>query len=95
MVKKVEEVVIDLTAWMLDNDVANFVLLHQKEVLYMCMVSGILSGREVCIDTLELDYCAISYIIFIFISIHLGYTFIKLLWFTHDIYCSSTVDSVS
>ena len=35
---KIEEPV-DGTAWMLDNDVANFVLLHQKEVLYMCMVS--------------------------------------------------------
>jgi len=34
---KVEEPV-DGTAWMLDNDVANFVLLHQKEVLYMCML---------------------------------------------------------
>lgn len=28
----------DPTAWMLDNDVAEFVLLHQKEVLYMCML---------------------------------------------------------
>ena len=37
MVKKVEEVVIDSTAWILDNDVANFVLLHQKEVLYTCV----------------------------------------------------------
>ena len=55
MVKKVEEVA-DSTAWMLDNDVANFVLLHQKEVLYMCMVSGILGREEInfCIDTLEL-----------------------------------------
>ena len=50
MVKKLEEVV-DSTAWMLDNDVANFVLLHQKEVLYMCMVSGILSGHE------EINFC--------------------------------------
>ena len=71
MVKKLDEVV-DSTAWMLDNDVANFVLLHQKEVLYMCMVSGILGREEInfCIDTLELVSIfnilysfAISYII--------------------------------
>ena len=38
-----------------DNDVANFVLLHQKEVLYMCMVSGILGREELTFtDTLEL-----------------------------------------
>ena len=30
---------VDPTSWMIDNDVANFLLLHQKEVLYMCMVS--------------------------------------------------------
>lgn len=35
---KVIEESVDPTAWMLDNDVANFVLLHQKEVLYMCML---------------------------------------------------------
>lgn len=28
----------DPTAWMIDNDVASFLLLHQKEVLYMCML---------------------------------------------------------
>jgi len=38
MAKKVMEEPVDSTAWMLDNDVANFVLLHQKEVLYMCML---------------------------------------------------------
>ena len=56
MVKKIEEVA-DSTAWMLDNDVANFVLLHQKEVLYMCMVSGILGREEInfCIDTPNLS----------------------------------------
>ena len=32
-------VVVDPTAWMIDNDVAHFLLLHQKEVMYMCMVS--------------------------------------------------------
>lgn len=31
--------VVDPTAWMIDNDVAHFLLLHQKEVMYMCMVS--------------------------------------------------------
>lgn len=35
---KVIDEPVDPTAWMLDNDVANFVLLHQKEVLYMCML---------------------------------------------------------
>jgi len=35
---KVIEESVDPTAWMIDNDVANFVLLHQKEVLYMCML---------------------------------------------------------
>jgi len=35
--KIVEE--IDPTGWMLSNDIATFLLLHQKEVLYMCMVS--------------------------------------------------------
>ena len=35
---KIEEPV-DPTAWMLDNDIANFVLVNQKEVMYMCMVS--------------------------------------------------------
>ncbi|KAL7542117.1 hypothetical protein ACHAXR_011550 [Thalassiosira sp. AJA248-18] len=34
---KIEEPV-DQTAWMLDNDIANFLLFHQKEVLYMCML---------------------------------------------------------
>jgi len=29
---------VDPTAWMLNNDVAEFILLHQKEVLYMCML---------------------------------------------------------
>lgn len=29
---------VDGTAWMLENDIANFVLLNQKEVLYMCML---------------------------------------------------------
>eukprot|EP00577_Skeletonema_sp_RCC1716_P017694 CAMPEP_0113391448 /NCGR_PEP_ID=MMETSP0013_2-20120614/10722_1 /TAXON_ID=2843 ORGANISM="Skeletonema costatum, Strain 1716" /NCGR_SAMPLE_ID=MMETSP0013_2 /ASSEMBLY_ACC=CAM_ASM_000158 /LENGTH=247 /DNA_ID=CAMNT_0000274705 /DNA_START=41 /DNA_END=784 /DNA_ORIENTATION=- /assembly_acc=CAM_ASM_000158 len=29
---------VDPTGWMVDNDVANFLLLHQKEVLYMCML---------------------------------------------------------
>mmetsp|Transcript_51607 Transcript_51607/g.109744 ORF Transcript_51607/g.109744 Transcript_51607/m.109744 type:complete len:249 (-) Transcript_51607:162-908(-) len=29
---------VDPTAWMIDNDVANFLLVHQKEVLYMCML---------------------------------------------------------
>ena len=37
---QVTEDPVDPTAWMIDNDVANFVLLHQKEVLYMCMVSS-------------------------------------------------------
>mmetsp|Transcript_22181 Transcript_22181/g.36268 ORF Transcript_22181/g.36268 Transcript_22181/m.36268 type:complete len:248 (+) Transcript_22181:48-791(+) len=36
--KQPEPVVVDPTAWMIDNDVANFLLLHQKEVLYMCML---------------------------------------------------------
>lgn len=35
---QVTEDPVDPTAWMIDNDVANFVLLHQKEVLYMCML---------------------------------------------------------
>lgn len=33
-----EEPVVDPTAWMLNNDFANFLLLNQKEVLYMCML---------------------------------------------------------
>lgn len=35
---KVIETPVDPTAWMIDNDIANFVLVHQKEVLYMCML---------------------------------------------------------
>ncbi|KAL7443819.1 hypothetical protein ACHAXM_009180 [Skeletonema potamos] len=35
----VETAVVDPTGWMIDNDVANFLLLHQKEVLYMCMLA--------------------------------------------------------
>ncbi len=40
MAKKQPEPVaaVDPTGWMVDNDVADFLLLHQKEVLYMCMV---------------------------------------------------------
>jgi hypothetical protein len=38
MAKKAPEVVVDPTGWMIDNEVANFILLHQKEVLYMCML---------------------------------------------------------
>ena len=38
MGKKAPEPIVDPTGWMLDNDVANFLLLHQKEVLYMCML---------------------------------------------------------
>lgn len=38
MGRKVIEESVDPTAWMIDNDVAHFVLLHQKEVLYMCML---------------------------------------------------------
>ena len=29
---------VDPTGWMIDNDVANFLLLNQKEILYMCML---------------------------------------------------------
>ena len=36
---KVSELPVDPTAWMIDNEVSSFLLLHQKEVLYMCMVS--------------------------------------------------------
>lgn len=36
--KVVVEEPVDSTAWMIDNDIAHFVLLHQKEVLYMCML---------------------------------------------------------
>ena len=36
---KMSDLPVDPTAWMIDNDVSNFLLLHQKEVLYMCMVS--------------------------------------------------------
>mmetsp|Transcript_39036 Transcript_39036/g.82091 ORF Transcript_39036/g.82091 Transcript_39036/m.82091 type:complete len:246 (-) Transcript_39036:121-858(-) len=38
MGKKVVEEIIDPTAWMLENDFSDFVLLHKKEVLYMCML---------------------------------------------------------
>lgn len=40
--------VVDPTAWMIDNDVAHFLLLHQKEVMYMCMV------RLVAVTTLRI-----------------------------------------
>lgn len=85
MVKKVEEVA-DSTAWMLDNDVANFVLLHQKEVLYMCMVSGILGREETTfalilsnlsqflIYSTLLPFHILSHLYII--SIQLGYTFL-------------------
>lgn len=36
--KVMEEPMVDPTAWMIDNDVASFLLVHQKEVLYMCML---------------------------------------------------------
>jgi hypothetical protein len=42
---------VDPTSWMIDNDVANFLLLHQKEVLYMCMVS-----RAICHSSLRLSW---------------------------------------
>ena len=35
---KRQQVTIDPTGWMLDNEIANFLLLNQKEVLYMCML---------------------------------------------------------
>jgi len=37
---KMSESPVDPTAWMVENEVSEFLLLHQKEVLYMCMVSG-------------------------------------------------------
>eukprot|EP00804_Cyclotella_cryptica_P015304 CCRYP_005415-RA/>CCRYP_005415-RA protein AED:0.06 eAED:0.06 QI:185/1/1/1/0.6/0.33/6/1561/250 len=35
---KQQPVIVDPTGWMVDNEISNFILLHQKEVLYMCML---------------------------------------------------------
>lgn len=35
---KVVEAIVDPTAWMIDNDIADFLLVHQTSVLYMCML---------------------------------------------------------
>jgi hypothetical protein len=35
---KQQSVAVDQTGWMIDNEIANFLLLHQTEVLYMCML---------------------------------------------------------
>jgi len=59
--KIVEEV--DPTGWMLSSDIANFVLLHQKEVLYMCMVSLCVSYVAI---TLQISLTLLF--LFIFIS---------------------------
>ena len=69
MGKKVEEV--DPTAWMIDNDIANFLLLHQKEVLYMCMVSYV----SPCYNNIAISLSLIC-IGYIFISISVGIYFL-------------------
>eukprot|EP00956_Cyclotella_meneghiniana_P018486 scaffold30819_cov21-Cyclotella_meneghiniana.AAC.1 len=47
-----QQVTVDPTAWMLDNEIANFLLLNQKEVLYMCMLGyTFLHGSKVFAST--------------------------------------------
>ena len=70
--KIIEEV--DPTAWMLDNEVANFVLLHQKQVLYMCMVSV---GVGCCVKVVHrfsatnTRFCFYECILRLIVGIHL------------------------
>lgn len=46
--KQIVEEIVDPTGWMLDNDLANFLLLRQKEVLFMCMIGyTLLHGSKV------------------------------------------------
>ena len=66
--KIVEE--IDPTGWMLENDVANFVLLHQKEVLYMCMVSYVSFSVLITMVIVYLTYLHCLFIISISVGIH-------------------------
>ena len=35
---KAQPEIVDPTAWMIDNEIASFLLLHKAEVLYMCML---------------------------------------------------------
>ena len=59
---KMSDLPVDPTAWMIDNDVSDFLLLHQKEVLYMCMVSvvrfvSLVLRREININS-RADLCS-------------------------------------
>lgn len=42
----VEEPVVDPTGWMLDNSIAEFILLHTIEIKFMCMVGYCFLGGK-------------------------------------------------